>query len=164
MDLLIPEIGLVFWHTVTFLILLFLLTKFAWKPIMKGIKDRETTIENALEAAEKAKLEMLRLTNENEQLLKEARAERDEILKEAKKLKDTIVSDAKVEAQETGKKMIEQARKEIDDQKIKALVEVKNQVSALSLEIARKVLTKEFEDQNAQEELVSDLLKDVKLN
>lgn len=164
MDLLIPEIGLIFWHTVTFLILLFLLTKFAWKPIMKGIKDRETTIENALEAAEKAKLEMLRLTNENEQLLKEARAERDEILKEAKKLKDTIVSDAKVEAQETGKKMIEQARKEIEDQKIKALVEVKNQVSALSLEIARKVLTKEFEDQNAQEELVSDLLKDVKLN
>jgi len=164
MDLLIPEIGLIFWHTVTFLILLFLLTKFAWKPIMKGIKDRETTIENALESAEKAKLEMLRLTNENEQLLKEARAERDEILKEAKKLKDNIVAEAKVEAQETGKKMIEQARKEIEDQKIKALVEVKNQVSALSLDIARKVLTKEFANQNSQEELVSDLLKDVKLN
>lgn len=164
MDLLIPEIGLVFWHTLSFLILLFLLTKFAWKPVMKAIKERETSIESALASAEKAKLEMTRLTNENEQLLKEARAERDVILKEAKELKDKIVSEAKAEAQQEGTKLIAQAKREINDQKLKALAEVKNQVSSLSIDIARKVLVKEFENQGKQEEFVSDLLKDVRLN
>lgn len=164
MDLLIPEIGLIFWHTISFLILLFLLGKFAWKPVLKAIKEREENIQNALDSAEKAKLEMARLTNENEQLLKEARVERDNILKEAKELKDKIVADAKTEAQESGKKILEQAKREIEDQKNKALAEVKNQVSSLSLDIARKVLTKEFEDQSTQDAFVSDLLKDVKLN
>jgi F-type H+-transporting ATPase subunit b len=110
MDLLIPEIGLIFWHTVSFLILLFLLTKFAWKPVLKAIKDREDNIQNALDSAEKAKLEMARLTNENEQLLKEARQERDVILKEAKELKDKIVAEAKEAAQVEGAKMIDQAK------------------------------------------------------
>lgn len=164
MDLLIPEVGLLFWHTVSFLILLFLLTKFAWKPVMKAIKEREENIQSALDSAEKAKLEMARLTNENEQLLKEAREERDVILKEAKELKDKIVAEAKESAQAEGAKMIEQARKEINGQKQRALAEVKNEVSTLSLDIARKVLTKEFEDQSKQEALVADLLKDVKVN
>lgn len=164
MDLLIPEIGLVFWHTIAFLLLLFLLTKFAWKPVLKAIKDREDNIQNALDSAEKAKLEMARLTNENEQLLKQARQERDLILKEAKELKDKIVAEAKVSAQTEGAKMIDQAKKQIDDQKAKALAEIKGQVSVLSLDIARKVLSKEFEDQSKQEALVADLLKDVKLN
>lgn|SRR5690606_30532726 len=164
MDLLIPEIGLVFWHTIAFLLLLFLLTKFAWKPVLKSIKDREDSIDNALAAAEKAKLEMARLTNENEELLKAARAERDVILKEAKELKDKIVADAKLLAQEEGAKLIEQARKEIDDQKQRAVAEVKNQVSSLSLDIARKVLEQEFANQAKQEELVAGLLKDVRLN
>jgi len=164
MDLLIPEIGLIFWHTVSFLILLFLLTKFAWKPVLKAIKERENNIQNALDSAEKAKLEMARLTNENEQLLKQAREERDNILKEAKVLKDKIVAEAKEHAQVEGAKLIDQARREIEDQKTKALAEAKNQVSSLSLDIARKVLAKEFEDQGKQEALVSDLLKDVKLN
>jgi F-type H+-transporting ATPase subunit b len=117
-----------------------------------------------LASAEKAKTEMARLTNENEQLLKEAREERDIILKEAKELKDKIVAEAKIVAQTEGAKLIENAKREIEDQKLKALVEVKNQVSALSLDIARKVLTKEFEDQGKQEALVADLLKDVKIN
>ena len=159
-----PSIGLVFWTTVAFLLLLVLLRKFAWKPIMGAISDREKSIEDALASAEKAKDEMARLTNENEELLKAARAERDVILKEAKELKDQIVADAKVAAQAEGTKLIEQARKEIDDQKKRALAEVKNQVSTLSLEIARKVLQKEFEDGQKQEALVADLLKDVKLN
>ena len=159
-----PSIGLVFWTTVAFLLLLVLLWKFAWKPIMQAIGEREKSIEDALTSAEKAKEEMARLTNENEQLLKEARAERDIILKEAKELKDQIVADAKLLAQTEGAKLIEQARKEIDDQKKRALAEVKNQVSALSLEIACKVLQKEFEDDKKQETLVADLLKDVKLN
>ncbi len=164
MDLLIPEVGLVVWHTIAFLLLLFILTKFAWKPVLKSIKEREDSIDQALSSAEKAKEEMARLTSENEQLLKDARAERDVILKEAKELKDQIVSDAKGLAQQEGAKLIEQARKEIDDQKKKALIEVKNQVSSLSLEIARKVLQNEFESENKQEQLVADLLKDVKLN
>lgn len=164
MDLLIPEVGLLFWHTVSFLILLFLLTKFAWKPVLKGIKEREENIQTALDAAEKARLEMARLTNENEQLLKEAREERDAILKEAKVLKDKIVAEAKEQAQIEGAKLIASARKEIEDQKQRALAEVKSEVSSLSLEIARAVLKKEFEDQSKQEALVADLLKDVKLN
>lgn len=159
-----PSIGLVFWTLVAFFLLLFLLKKFAWKPIMEAIGERERSIEGALASAEKAKEEMARLTNENEQLLKTARAERDVILKEAKELKDQLVADAKVLAQAEGAKLIEQARKEIDDQKKQALAEVKNQVSSLSLDIARKVLQKEFENEQRQEALVADLLKDVKLN
>lgn len=164
MDLLIPEVGLVVWHSIAFLLLLFLLTKFAWKPVLKSIKDREESIDNALASAEKAKQEMARLTNENEELLKAARIERDQILKEAKELKDQIVADAKVSAQAEGAKLIEQAKKEIDDQKKRALAEVKNQVSELSLDIAKKVLQQEFADQSKQEALVNDLLKDVRLN
>lgn len=156
--------GLFFWQLIILLIVIVILGKFAWKPIVNALEERENNIANALDAAEKAKLEMERLTNENEQLLKEARAERDEILKEAKVLKDKIVADAKEEAQASGKKILEDAKREIEDQKNKALAEVKNQVSSLSLDIARKVLTKEFEDQGKQEAFVSDLLKDVKLN
>lgn len=159
-----PSIGLVFWTFVAFLLLLLLLRKFAWRPIMQAIGDREKSIEDALATAEKAKQEMARLTNENEELLKAARIERDNILKEAKVLKDQIVADAKLHAQTEGTKMIEQAKKEIDDQKKRALAEVKNQVSALSLDIAKKVLEQEFADQSKQEALVSDLLKDVRLS
>ena len=164
MDLLIPEIGLVVWHSIAFLTLLFLLTKFAWKPVLKAIHERERNIEDALASAEKAKLEMARLTSQNEQLLKEARLERDEILKEAKELKDKIVAEAHTQAQADGAKLIEQARKEIDDQKKRAIAEVKNQVSTLSIEVARKLLQREFDDAGKQEALVADLLKDVKLN
>jgi len=159
-----PSIGLVFWTAVAFLLLLLLLRKFAWRPIMQAIGDREKSIEDALATAEKAKQEMARLTNENEELLKAARIERDNILKEAKVLKDQIVADAKLLAQTEGAKLIEQAKKEIDDQKKRALAEVKSQVSNLSLDIARKVLEQEFADQSRQEALVSDLLKDVRLN
>lgn len=158
-----PSIGLVFWTAVAFLLLLLLLRKFAWRPIMQAIGDREKSIEDALATAEMAKQEMARLTNENEELLKAARIERDNILKEAKVLKDQIVADAKHHAQVEGAKMIEQAKKEIDDQKKRAVAEVKNQVSTLSLDIARKILEQEFADQSRQETLVSDLLKDVRL-
>src|SRR5690606_19401261 len=164
MDLVTPAVGLIFWQTLGFLVLLFLLTKFAWKPVMKSISDRERSIEEALDSAEKAKEEMARLTNENEQLLIQARVERDAILKEAKELKDQIVLDAKTSAEEEGAKMIEKARKEIDHQKTMALAEVKSEVSTLALEIARKVLVSNFEDQASQEQLISDLLKDIKLN
>ncbi|EEI94110.1 F0F1 ATP synthase subunit B [Sphingobacterium spiritivorum] len=156
--------GLFFWQLIILLIVIFILGKFAWKPIVNALDERETGISNALAAAEKAKLEMTRLTNENEQLLKEARAERDLILKEAKELKEKIVIEARDQAHAEGKRLIAQAKQEIDTQKTKALAEVKAQVSELSIEIARKVLSKEFEDQGKQQALVADLLKDVKLN
>ncbi len=156
--------GLFFWQLIILLIVIFILGKFAWKPIINALEERENGITDALASAEKAKLEMARLTNENGQLLKEAREERDNILKEAKVLKDKIVAEAKELAQVEGAKLIDQARREIEDQKVKAMAEVKNQVSSLALDIARKVLTKEFEDQGKQQALVSDLLKDVKLN
>ncbi len=163
MELVTPSIGLIVWQTLAFLLLVFLLGKFAWKPVLSAIKERERSIDDALEAAKKAKEEMARLTNENEALLKQARAERDVILKEAKQLKDQIVSDAKASAQAEGAKLIEKAKQEIDSQKTAALAEVKNQVAELSLQIAEKVLSKQLEDQKKQEALVSDLLKEVKL-
>src|SRR5687768_15671517 len=126
-----PDPGLLIWSTVAFLLLFFLLSKYAWKPIVKALDERERSIEDAL-----AKDEMAKLTNENEQLLKQARIERDAILKEAKELKDQIVSDAKTSAQTEGAKMIEKARIEIDNQKIAAMAEVKSQVATLSLQIA----------------------------
>ncbi|MDB5009723.1 MAG: synthase subunit [Mucilaginibacter sp.] len=163
MELVTPEIGLVFWTTISFLILLFILGKFAWKPILGAINERENFIEDALQKAEAAKDEMSRLTNENEALLKQARAERDTILHEAKKVKDQIISEAKEAAHTEGARMIELARIEINNQKAIAMADVKNQVASLSLEIAEKILRKQFEDQQKQEELVSQLLKEVKL-
>lgn len=164
MELVTPSIGLVFWTLVSFLVLLMLLKKLAWKPVLGAIHERERSIEDALNKAELAREEMSRLSNENEALLKEARIERDQILKEAKELKEQIVAEAKNAAQTEGAKLIEKAKTEINNQKIAALDEVKNQVAALSLDIAEKVLRKQFDDKQKQDALVSDLLKDVKLN
>lgn len=164
MELITPSIGLVFWTLVSFLLLLIILRKAAWKPVLSAIKERESSIEDALNKAELAKQEMARLSNENEALLKEARAERDEILKEAKELKDKIVNEAKTQAQVEGAKLIEAAKIEINNQKLAALAEVKSQVANLSLEIAEKVLRQEFLDKAKQEQVVEGLLKDIKLN
>lgn len=164
MELVTPSIGLVFWTAVSFLILMVLLKKLAWKPVLTAIHERERSIEDALNKAELAREEMSRLSNENELLLKQARVERDQILKEAKELKDQIVAEAKLSAQTEGAKLIDKAKVEINNQKIAALDEVKNQVAALSLEIAEKVLRKQFDDKQKQDALVSDLLIDVKLN
>jgi F-type H+-transporting ATPase subunit b len=164
MELVTPEIGLVFWTTVSFLILLFILGKFAWKPILASVTEREQSIETALSRAEAAKEEMARLTSENDTLLKEARIERDNILREAKKMKDQIVSDAKETANKEGARMIEKARMEIDNQTAIALAQVKDQVATLSIEIAEKILQQQFEDKSKQDALVADLLKQVKLN
>lgn len=163
MELVTPDLGLVVWTTVSFLILLILLRKFAWKPILEAINERERSIEDSLSKAEAAKQEMARLTNENDALLKQAYAERDVILQEARKLKDKIVSEAKEAAQVEGARMIENARLEINMQKALAIADVKNQVASLSIEIAEKVLRKQFEDAKKQDALVTELLKEVKL-
>ena len=163
MDLVTPDLGLVVWTTISFAILLFLLGKFAWKPILGALNDRERFIEDSLSKAEAAKDEMARLTNENESLLKQARAERDHILSEARKVKEQMIVDAKELAHKEGARMIELARVEINNQKSIAMADVKNQVATLSLQIAEKVLRKQFEDHQKQDELVSQLLKEVKL-
>jgi F-type H+-transporting ATPase subunit b len=148
MELVTPAIGLVFW---------------AWKPILKAVKDREDSIESALNKAEALKEEMARITGENEELLKQARAERDIILQEARKVKDQIINEAKNGAQDEAARLLEKARIEINSQKNIAMADVKNQVAALSLEIAEKVLREQFEDAKKQDDLVAKLLKEVKL-
>lgn len=164
MDLLIPEVGLIIFQTIAFLLLMFVLGKFAWKPVLAAIKEREQSIDDALNKAELAKQEMARLTSQNEELMKQARAERDEILKEAKMLKDSIVNEAKTSAQTEGAKLIEKARIEIENQKKAALAELKGQVSTLSLDIAERVLRSQLDDKTKQQDLVANLLKDVELN
>ncbi len=164
MDLVTPSIGLVFWTSVSFICLLIILRKFAWKPILGALHEREQFIDNALNKAELAKQEMARLTSQNEELMKQARAERDEILKEAKVLKDSIVNEAKTSAQTEGAKLIEKARIEIENQKKAALAELKGQVSTLSLDIAERVLRSQLDDKAKQQDLVASLLKDVELN
>jgi F-type H+-transporting ATPase subunit b len=164
MELLVPEFGLVILQTIAFLLLMFLLAKFAWKPVLAAIKEREQSIDDALNKAELAKQEMARLTSQNEELMKQARAERDEILKEAKILKDSIVNEAKTSAQTEGAKLIEKARIEIENQKKAALAELKGQVSTLSLDIAERVLRSQLDDKAKQQDLVASLLKNVELN
>ncbi|WP_316822276.1 F0F1 ATP synthase subunit B [Pedobacter gandavensis] len=164
MELLLPEFGLVIFQSIAFLLLMFLLAKFAWKPILGAIKEREKSIDEALSKAELAKQEMARLTSQNEELMKAARAERDLILKEAKTLKDSIINEAKTSAQAEGAKLIEKAKIEIENSKKAALSELKNQVSSLSLDIAERVLRNQLQDKATQQDLVANLLKDVELN
>lgn len=164
MELVTPGIGLFFWQVVTFLIVLFLLGKFAWKPIMRALDERETSIENALSAAEKAKLDMQALKADNEKLLAEARMERDRILKEATEAGNSIVETAKEKANQEGARMIAQAREAIDNEKRAALTEVKNQAAALSIEIAEQILRRELSDPKAQQALAQSYVREVTLS
>ncbi|MBC5775819.1 F0F1 ATP synthase subunit B [Pontibacter sp. KCTC 32443] len=164
MELVTPNFGLIFWQLVTFLIVLFLLTKFAWKPIMNALRERETSIENALSAAEKAKLEMQGLKAENEKLLAEARMERDKILKEASDAGNALVENARNKANEEGARLIAQAREAIENEKRAALTEVKNMAAALSVDIAERILRRELNDPQAQQALAQDYIREVTLN
>ena len=164
MQLVQPELGLIFWQLTVFLVLFIVLAKFAWKPILSGLKEREESIESALKAADAAKIEMERISNQNAQLLEEARQEKDEMLKKAAQTAKDLVEEARGMAQKEGDKMIEQARAVIENEKKAAVNEIKKQVAALSLEIAEKVLRKQLENQDAQKALVEDILKDTKLN
>jgi len=163
MELVTPGIGLIIWQAVTFLIVLFLLTKFAWKPIMKALHEREASIENALSAAEKAKLEMQGLKAENEKLLAQARLERDKILKDASEAGNNLVERAKEKANEEGARMITMAREAIENEKRAAIAEVKNQAATLSIEIAERILRRELSDPKAQQALAQDYVREVTL-
>lgn len=158
------SLGLFFWMLVIFVTLIFLLKKFAWKPILDAVNEREEGIKNALLSAENAKKEMQNLKSDNEKLLAEARLERDTMMKEAREIKEKMINDAKTEAQTAGQKMIEQAKASIESEKNAALAELKAQVSTLSLDIAEKLLKDELSNKEAQTKLVEKMLGDVKLN
>jgi F-type H+-transporting ATPase subunit b len=164
MELVTPGLGLLFWQVVTFVVLLFVLTKFAWKPIISALKEREESIENALSAAQKAKDEMAKLTADNEKLLAEARAERDKIIREATTAANTMVNEAKERANVEADRMISQAKETINNEKKAAITEIQNQVASLSLQVAEKILRKELSADAAQNELLGKMIKEVNLN
>jgi F-type H+-transporting ATPase subunit b len=157
------SIGLFFWQTVIFVCLIFLLKKYAWKPILDSVNEREEGIKNALLSAEKAKEEMASLQSDNEQTLKKARLERDGLLKEAREIKQKLIDDAKNEANTEAKKILIQAQETIKSEKNAAIVDLKNQVANLSVEIAEKVLKEKLSNDKSQMELVKELVKDVSL-
>lgn len=158
------SLGLFIMQTILFVGLIFLLKKFAWKPILDSVNEREEGIKNALQSAEQARKEMQSLKSDNDKLLAEARAERDSMLKEAREIKEKMISDAKADAQTQGQKMIEQAKSAIESEKNAALSELKAHVATLSLDIAEKLLKNELSDKSAQVKLVEKMLDDVKLS
>lgn len=164
MDLLTPSIGLVIWSTISFLLLLVLLRKFAWTPILTSVKDREQRIDDAVKQAEVARQEMAKLTAENERLLNEAREERAIIIKEAKAVGDKLIADSREKAGVEFSKKVADAAREIENQKQAALTDVKNYAGKMALEIAEKVLKKEFSDPQKQQSYASELVDDLKLN
>lgn len=164
MDLVTPHIGLIFWMTLSFAIVVFILGKYAWKPVMKGLKDREESIENALKAAEKAREEMAQLTFSNEQLIKEAKDERDLMLKDARKIRDNIINEARTKAEEEAGRIIETAKENIHFEKMAAITDLKNQLAILSIEIAEKILKEELSKSERQKELVNKLLNEIHFN
>ena len=164
MNLITPEFGLIFWQTVVFLLILFLLSKYAWKPIMEMIKEREDHINDSLEEAAKARAEMEKLTADNENILAEARRERDKIILDAKDAANKMVAEAKEKAKDEGKRELNEAKEAIRNEKMNAITEIKNMVGDLSVEIAEKILTNKLDSQDGHKDLVDAYLSKVKLN
>lgn len=158
------SIGLFFWQSLLFLVLVFFLRKFAWKPILEAVEGREEGIKNALQAAEKAKADMQALNADNERILAEAKADRDKLLKEAREMKENIISEAKDKASQEADKVMAAAKEQINNEKMKAVTELKNQVAELSIEVAEKILKSELKDPDKQKELVAAALKEAELN
>lgn len=164
MSLINPGFGLVIWMTIAMLVVLFVLKKFAWKPIMQALKEREDSIESSLRAAEKAHEEMKDLKLDNEALLKEAKNERDAILREARKIKENIIEEAKGKASEEANNIVESAKERIQHEKNAAIVEIKNLIADQAITIAEKVLREELKDKSKQKDYIKVLLKETNLN
>lgn len=162
--LLKPEFGLLIWTLVAFLIVFFILKKFAWPAIIKGLKDRQQSIADSLSTAEKIKAEMALMKSENEALLAKAREERAQMMKEARETKDKIISEAKEQAKIDANKIVLEAQAAINTQKMAAITEVKNQVGKLVIEVSEKVLRRELGNKEAQEAHIKGLVDEVKLN
>ena len=164
MNLLTPSFGLLIWTLLAFLIVFFILKKFAWPSIITGLKKREQGIADSLATAERVRAEMAQLKNENEELLAKAREERALLLKEARETKDKIINDAKEQAKLEANKIIADAQAVIDTQKMAAITDVKNQIGKLVIDVSEKILRKELGDKQAQEEHIKSLVNEVKLN
>lgn len=164
MDLLLPGLGLLFWTLLAFGIVFFILKKFAWKPILASLQEREEGIAGSLEAAQKMKAEMAQLKNENEAMMAKAREERTQLLKEARETRDKIVNEAKELAKAEANKIILEAQAAIQQQKMAALTDVKNQVGNLVIEVSEKVLRRELSNKTEQEAYIKQLAGEVKLN
>jgi F-type H+-transporting ATPase subunit b len=164
MELLTPGFGLIFWTLLAFIIVFLILKKFAWKPILAALKERETNIADSIATAEKVKAEMAQLKSENEALLQQAREERATLIKEAKLQSDKMVTEAKEKAKAEYDKIVADAQQAIQSQKNAALTEVKNQVGALVIEVSEKILRKELSNKTEQEALIKQLTQEAKLN
>lgn len=164
MELLTPAIGLLFWMALVFGILVFFLKKFAWKPILSSLKEREDSIESALRMAEETRAEMAKLKSDNDKILAEARAERDKMIRDAKNITDKMIAEAKDRAVVEGNKIIADAREAIQQEKTAMVAQMKKEISSFSIEIAEKVIRRELTDKKAQESLVSTLIADANLN
>ena len=164
MELLTPSFGLIFWTLLAFIIVFFILKKFAWKPILKALNDREKGIADSLETADRVRAEMSQLKSENEELLAQAREERAAMLKEARDIKDKIINDAKEQAKTEASKIMLETQQAIEQQKMAAMTDVKNQVGKMVIEVAEKILRKELGTKEAQEAHIKDLVEEVKLN
>jgi F-type H+-transporting ATPase subunit b len=164
MDLVTPNIGLVFWTGLVFILLLFILTKFVWKPVLGAVNKREQSISEALELAEKTKLEMKAMQAQNENLFKEARVERDEIIREAKELSTKMIDEAKTASKVEAEKIMVTAHQMINSEKIAAIAELKNQVAGFSIEIAEKLVRGELSSDSNQKALAEKLAGDINMN
>ncbi len=164
MELLKPELGLIFWTALIILVVYFLLSKFAWKPILDALKARESHIDNELKTAEKVRVEMSQMKSQHEDLLRQAKEERSQILKEAKETKDAIVNEAKDKAREEASKLLAEAKKEIDNYKMAALIEVKNDVGNMVVELSQKILQRELSNKDEHLKYVNSMLDKSKLN
>jgi F-type H+-transporting ATPase subunit b len=164
MQLLTPGVGLILWQLIIFVLLFILLAKLAWKPIINSLKEREETIQGALDTAEKARLEMAQLKSDNEKLLKEAREERDKLLREAREVSARLKEEAQAEAKKSADKIIDDARIAINIEKQSALADVKTQVAQFSIEVASKLIKKNLADDKSQKDLIEGYIKDLKLN
>ena len=164
MDLLIPEVGTIIWALIGFSLVFFILAKFAWKPLLKGLNERDNSIAQALQAAESAKRDVSQMHSENEKLFAEAKAERDKIIQEAREFKETVMNEAREHAKLEGHKMITEAREAIKNERAAAIQEIKRQVTELSVAISEKILVKELSDPGKQEALIEKSLSDLKFN
>lgn len=164
MELLTPAIGLLFWMALVFGILVFFLKKFAWKPILSSLKEREDSIESALRMAEETRAEMAKLKSDNDKILAEARAERDKMIRDAKGITDKMIADAKDKAVTEGNKIIADAREAIQQEKTAMVAQMKKDMASFSIEIAEKVIRRELSDKTSQEALVSTLISEANLN
>ena len=164
MELLLPHLGLIIWTLLAFIIVFFILKKYAWKPILTGLNQREANIAASIATAEKVKLEMAQLKNENEALLASAREERAIMLKEAKEIKDKMINTAKEEAKIQASKIIADAHASIENQKMAAITDLKNQLGNMVIEVSEKILRRELSNKAEQENYIKQLTNDVKLN